>query len=275
MRGGVILALLTGILLPSLVWAEGFDEVLLTRHNLFPGGTDALIRDVCQVCHIEPIRDISPRVAEALPMGMPVQPEGSDIGSRTAESAPAAEAQPVAFPLWDSQSREGFYLPLPKVKPDPVRKSKLVLPFGPSFDCLSCHDGVLGSDVHQITSNASDMGLSAVLDRQRGITDHPDSILYPRKSTGEFVGRDNEVRLLRYWSIPDRNENGLNIPKGPVSDRLGLDAIDLTDPVAASDLIRTFQGVIHCDSCHNPHNNVHRPFLRVAPKDLCLTCHQR
>ena len=52
MRKAAALVILSGLLWPGTLWADGFDEVLLTQHNLFPGGSDALIRDVCQVCHV-------------------------------------------------------------------------------------------------------------------------------------------------------------------------------------------------------------------------------
>lgn len=259
------------------VWGQGFDEVLLTRHNLFPGGPDSLVRDVCLVCHLEPIVGISPRVAEALPMGIKIQ--GTDVPLRTQASpvAPPPDFGKIPSALWDAQNPVRVYLPRPVVKPDPVKRTSFQLPFGPSFDCLTCHDGVLGGDVHRLGSGGRlILGRSADTDRELGRpTDHPDSVIYPRKPSGEFSGRNNEVRLERYWSIPDRNPGGLVVPDGPMSDYMHLDEVDLDDPLQTAGLIRTFEGIIHCDSCHNPHLNAHRPFLRVPPKDLCLTCHQR
>ena len=275
MKGFSFAILVSVLVIPGSAWADGFDEVLLTQHNLYPAGTDALIRDVCQVCHVEPIRDISPRVANALPMGMSDQGPGEGDLSLSAESAPTTDFMPVAIPLWDAENTGHFFLPLPDIPPGIRDNKKDRRPFGPSFNCLTCHDGALGSDVHQ-PSVRVDLTKSEDLQENRDRSpDHPDSIQYPRRPSGDFATSSPIPSLFRYWSIPDRNENGVVIPDGPMSAALNIESIDLDDPLQASVLIRTFLGTIHCDSCHNPHLNLHRPFLRVSAKDLCLSCHQR
>jgi predicted CXXCH cytochrome family protein len=40
-------------------------------------------------------------------------------------------------------------------------------------------------------------------------------------------------------------------------------------------LIHTTFGVIHCDSCHNAHSELHAGFLRDKSPQLCLLCHDR
>jgi predicted CXXCH cytochrome family protein len=152
-------------------------------------------------------------------------------------------------------------------------------PFGPSFGCLTCHDGALGSDVHQRSFSAEREGdrirvMTSVKEASR-LTDHPDSIRYPRKTTGEFSANSANPNLKRYWSIPDRDIDGVIIPTGPNSVSLGLMNIEPDDALQATGLVRTFLGMIHCDSCHNPHVDHNRPYLRVPSNDLCLVCHQR
>jgi predicted CXXCH cytochrome family protein len=266
-----------GLFWAGMAWGQAFEEVLLTRHNLFPGGSDSMLRDVCMICHLEPISGISPQVAEVLPTGLLFQHGDQDPGVQKTQSAPSAGFGTSPAPLWDSQSSVQVFLPRRIVKPDTTTAISTQLPFGPSYSCLTCHDGVLGNDVHRLGPGGSlDLSKKAQLDREIGrSTDHPDSIVYPRKTTGEFQARSPEVRLARYWSIPDRTRHGLVIPDGPMSDYLHLENLDLEDPLQTASLIRTSDGVIHCDSCHNPHLNLHRPFLRVLPKDLCLVCHQR
>jgi predicted CXXCH cytochrome family protein len=266
------------LIFPQGIRAAGFDDVLITKHNLFPGGPDAVIQDVCLICHVEQFADVSPQVAESLPM-VYRQELLTFEGETLAVKPAAAEAQPVRMPLWDSQSDSSAFLPLPIVTPPFGKGRTESRPFGPSFHCLSCHDGVLGSDIHQSgfssgrgESRAQEMRLAT--DGVRS-PDHPDSIYYPRKPTGEFVGHRADPNLMRYWSIPDRNENGTVIPTGPRSTNLNLQDIDLADPTEMSSLVRTYQGVIHCDTCHNPHLDQNKPFLRLSASNLCLVCHQR
>ena len=271
--------LIAGFLWSAGAWAQGFDEVLVTTHNLSVGGDDSLIRDVCLVCHIEPITAVSPQVVEALPMGL--QAEESDLGEESLSQPLVPLSDPGAGyrPLWDSNYTTDFFLPLPGMESLMREGEPDKRPFGPSFDCLTCHDGALGTDVHQ-------RGFSAggELDRIREmitvkedarLLDHPVSIIYPRKTTGEYAAKSANPNLKRYWSIPDRDIDGVIIPTGPNSVSLGLMNIEQDNALQATGLVRTFLGMIHCDSCHNPHLDQNRPYLRVPSNELCLVCHQR
>jgi predicted CXXCH cytochrome family protein len=183
-------------------------------------------------------------------------------------------------PAWDQNTSIKTFLPLPVT--EAVRSNRgldPLKPHGPSFDCLGCHDGVLGADVHQLgqvsgRTEARVLEMQSVLNAPRP-TDHPDSILYPRRPDGEMSSDRPDPSLQRYWAIPDRDENGTTLPTGPTAAALNLQNIDTSDPAQTSNLIRTFLGVIHCDTCHNPHVNANRPFLRLPAKDICLACHQR
>ena len=182
-------------------------------------------------------------------------------------------------PLWNpnnqTRSFELWYSMVPSLE----KGVKEIRPFGPSFVCLTCHDGVLGSNVHQLGVKGlkpinDPLGLNKL---QKGLQspDHPDSIYYPRQPDGRMVEDRPGTKLKRYWSIPDRDEAGVILPTGPKSYALDLQQIDADDPIETSKLVRTYKGVIHCDSCHNPHDNAIRPFLRVSNKTLCLVCHDR
>lgn len=140
-------------------------------------------------------------------------------------------------------------------------------PFGPSTTCLACHDGALAVDVHGIASPATSAGKRPL--------DHPDSVLYPRKPNGMFITPETAAaHIARYWSVPDRHGNNLTMPTGQTSQYLEK-GTDPADPVVAASVVRTTEGRVHCDSCHNPHSNTYPAFLRASPKTLCLICHDR
>ncbi len=240
MRTAGVRILALAIFAPFLV-AAAFDDVAGTRHNLVgaPG------KPVCEICHFE--------VGPASPLS----------------------------PFYRAAGPRGYNLPT-----------------GPSLSCVACHDGAVATDSHAINVDDPRLGAPSVEFREPAQTrigrflfgdgpgasrreapplmkvDHPISIPYPRRETGTLTPADATVTLSRYWSIPDRKESGIALPTGPVSSYLPLPQ-GPPDPEASSSLVRTTAGAVHCDSCHNPHKNTIRPFLRMAPSALCLSCHDR
>jgi predicted CXXCH cytochrome family protein len=228
-----------------------FDLVMQSRHNLSPkgvngtNGANGAYAEGCIYCHSEPSDDET-----------------------------AGKVQPKWHP--DNQLKT-FPSTAEAFKEDVPPKG---LPIGPSFDCMTCHDGAIGNDVHQTgvggMMNAAALRVKALNEIQNGrAVDHPILNNYPRKPTGEFVGEVAIPQQSRYWSIPDRDEDQYTLPTGPVSPLLDLKGVIPDDPATTSVLIRTFQGKMHCDTCHTPHDGKIRPFLRVNPRDLCLVCHDR
>jgi predicted CXXCH cytochrome family protein len=127
--------------------------------------------------------------------------------------------------------------------------------------CLGCHDGVLGTEIHHAVGDAKRF-------------DHPNNVVYPRRANGQFVPERPTVNQYRYWSIPDLQDGNLVLPTGPTSTRLAPAAP--TEPAYPSTrLVRTSQGRVQCDSCHDPHDNGSAPFLRAPAQDLCFICHDR
>lgn len=230
------------VLLRGIAGAQGFDEVLSSKHNVLAAGPDSPMETVCGSCHIK----------------------GSAI---------------QAAPAWDPANPTKAFQTSPVVRPPLGKGTPDTKPFGPSFDCLTCHDGVLGSNIHQVgfSGEKATYNPKVVEALQTGLRtpDHPDSIRYPREPNGQMTGDRPDPKLLRYWSIPDRDDNGVTLPTGPRSAALNVQNIDPNDPAAASLLVRTYKGVIHCDSCHNPHDDKIRPFLRLPLSSLCLVCHDR
>jgi predicted CXXCH cytochrome family protein len=127
---------------------------------------------------------------------------------------------------------------------------------------LGCHDGVLGTEIHQAATGTVKS------------FDHPNNVVYPRRANGQFRPERPTVNQYRYWSIPDLRDGNLVLPTGPTSSRLALSAP--TDPAyPGASLVRTSQGMVQCDSCHDPHDNGSAPFLRAPAQDLCFICHDR
>jgi predicted CXXCH cytochrome family protein len=165
----------------------------------------------------------------------------NDDDAAISPDAGTQEASPNP-PLWNEKSTVKSY------ELAPLKHS-----FGPSAACLACHDDALADGTH---------GLN-----------HPIAWAYPRRQDGQFVV--HSTPQLRYWSVPDRTSSGVILPTGPHSEYLLPVGADPQDPDASGKLVRTTQGSVHCDSCHNPHNAGIAPFLRANPKTLCLICHDR
>lgn len=229
-----------GLGLSEAAWSQGFEQVISTSHNLLSPSASARGDLPCEYCHIE-----------------------------------GTSGQPA--PKWQKSRLPASYSLVHEIPPPLGKGTPETRPYGPSFDCLTCHDGVLGNNVHQTGFSGpipAANPMAGPLSRLQS-PDHPDSILYPRQPDGRFSGDRADPKLMRYWSIPDRTENGLVLPTGPKSAALNLQGVDPNDPSAASALLRTYKGVIHCDTCHNPHANITPPFLRIPNKTLCLACHDR
>ncbi|HEY5649317.1 MAG TPA: cytochrome c3 family protein [Nitrospiria bacterium] len=235
-------AVFFGAFLLSPGLGYGFEEVRSSPHDIFPKGPAGRDLSACDACHIE---------------------------SEDSENPP----------LWDGRNAIRSY-PVEYMpgKGQKFKSSIETKPIGPSFKCMTCHDGVLGNDVHGLgfaDGGPDPLTQNISLNPASRTPDHPDSVAYPLNPEGRLVADSPDPRLQRYWAIPDKSEDGVTVPTGPTSSYLGLQGVASDDPVEASRLVRTFQGMIHCDSCHNPHDDMHRPFLRVPHKDLCLVCHDR
>lgn len=153
----------------------------------------------------------------------------------------------VAAPQWfgDGAVATGFAVFGIRAEDVPAGIAFLPPPRGVSMVCLSCHDGVTAWDA--LFANP---GLSTAADRVAATltiggysNDHPVSIDYPAAS-----------------------DPGVNVA--------GRDA------AGALPLFRDFSGSgaaprVECASCHNPHGDAQRKFLRMsaAGSGLCLSCH--
>lgn len=134
--------------------------------------------------------------------------------------------------------------------------------------CLECHDGVVAKGFEGYEGEP--------VKPEKGGTRHPNHpirIRYPRDTGGAFVVPTPLPQNRQYWSVPNIVGGQLVTPTGPVSTYQDL---NVDDPrTLAATVVRTRDGDIHCESCHNPHSNRTPPYLRAMPPDLCLVCHDK
>ena len=224
--------------------AEPYETVLTSPHNFFARSEFPIGSRVCYGCHAEGPGRVGLRETSARPDGAQ-GPEGSVPADRIA--SPDAEPPPPP-PLWQ-RGAKAYTVSLTTG--------------GSSTACLGCHDGVLGQEVHQ-------MGTP---DAQK--FDHPYNVVYPRRANGKFVPERPTVNQYRYWSIPDLRNGDLVLPTGPTSRFLTIPTASASDATPGAYVVRTSEGRVQCDSCHEPHDNGSAPFLRAPAQDLCFICHDR
>ncbi len=111
-------------------------------------------------------------------------------------------------------------------------------PDGPSKLCLSCHDGTVALDNYGGAAGTVFMTGPALLDADLR-DDHPIGLSYPPPDA------------TRYHPTVTVRAAGIRLPNDGLNDR------------------------VECQSCHDPHTNLHVPFLRIDNTNsaLCMTCH--
>lgn len=280
-----------------------YNDVEQTVHNIMPPSSVYTIKELCVSCHADGNIHIP---------GVPLPPEEAAL--------PAFGAEREQRPLWNLDTPvKNYALPQNWPLPQPLFRDR---PFGTSVDCLGCHDGAFAEDVHRGGERLDKGGVKAIgnffdrleaamgtnPDRKSEIPDHPVSILYPRKPSGEMLPREPSTSQRRFFAIPDLQDEQLILPTG-VTSRFyaqtpgnlqpssppgngngngngNVNAAALTFPTATPTvtaaegveqfrLLHTTFGVIHCDSCHNAHSELHGGFLRDKSPQLCLLCHDR
>jgi len=150
-------------------------------------------------------------------------------------------------------------------------------PRAPSLACLSCHDGV--SAINTVVNAPG----SGNYDPNNGITLGGSDILMPADSItniGQDLSNDHPVSILYQEGAASLRPVTTTIaevdPGGTWSG----------NPETIEDLLR--DGYVECGSCHDPHNNDGKMFLRRTTltdgendisgnggSKLCLTCHDK
>jgi predicted CXXCH cytochrome family protein len=134
--------------------------------------------------------------------------------------------------------------------------------------CLHCHDGTTAAGVTRP---------GAPVKTKNGGSNHPShpvELAYPRNTSGGFVSAIRIPQQKQFWSVPDIVDGALVLPTGPTSSYQVLSA-DISAGQYMFQAVRTREGKVECESCHNPHDNTIRPFLRAMPPQLCLVCHDK
>lgn len=249
------LFLLGGVFVSHAGAATPFDEVFETSHNFLTQKTRDRLSQTCLFCHTDGrvVKEISEAAGPEGPVEAP---------------APEAAENPAAPPRWNPKAPGGAFSRISAVWTLEERES--AKPFGPSSACLGCHDGALASDVHR---EGREKGPDV---SQEQPLEHPTAVPYPRRPNGVFTTERPTPGARRYWSIADRTTEGISLPTGPTSRYFQFpEGLDPQGAAVKTTMVRTSYGIVHCDSCHNPHMNRHTFFLRTTPRDLCFVCHDR
>ncbi len=143
-----------------------------------------------------------------------------------------------ATPLWNKRIDPTNYV----LYSSTTMNAKPSQPTGPSRLCLTCHDGTIAlGDVLQ-PSGGITMNISGGIPATR------------RSYLGTNLAGDHPVSFSYYDSLPNPE----------------------LSPSPPQDLLFYSNGVIHCSTCHDAHDNANKKFLRVNSVNsaLCALCHQ-
>lgn len=136
-----------------------------------------------------------------------------------------------------------------------------------SLICLSCHDGSMAVDM--VISKPGDWsakdeaGLHMKLDRGGGLE------RCTQCHDGSTAHRMDIVVIGK--NLMDDHPVGVDYPGA-------FDSADFHPPGSGGQFnngIRLFRNRVECATCHDVHNPDIVPFLRVEPKYLCVTCHNK
>jgi predicted CXXCH cytochrome family protein len=284
--------------LPPAQAGNPFNDVVQTVHNIMPPGGAYTIKELCVACHVDGNIHIP---------GVPLPPEETTL--------PAFGAEREQRPLWNQNTAVKNYAlpqnwPLPKqmATDRPFGTSADCLGCHDGAFAEDVHRGGAryGHGGIKAVNDFFDRLNTALGGDSNGkseVPDHPISIIYPRKPDGVLLLKDSTSSQRRYLSIPDLQNEELVLPTGPTSKFYAqtpgnqqapggqnsengifagrpapvMSAVVATPAEGPEQfrLVHTTFGVIHCDSCHNAHSELHAGFLRDKSPQLCLLCHDR
>lgn len=133
--------------------------------------------------------------------------------------------------------------------------------------CLSCHDGSMAVDM--------------VINKPEGWGMKNESPLHMRLDKGGGLDKCTQCHDGTTAHRMDVVVIGRNLmddhPVGIVYPGL-FDNHDFFPPASDGRFrngVRLFRNKVECASCHDVHNPDIVPFMRVEPKELCITCHNK
>ena len=161
-------------------------------------------------------------------------------------------------PLWNRPNPRGSYRMFDPGDLDMLADAQ---PTGNSLSCLSCHDGTVGVDeiLNAPNSHTGAGPAGTPIDECEGCHSggNPDGGL-------DFEG---------VWIKPDdlRDQHPISILYDPSRDPGFNSAAEIQ---AAG--FKLYEGKVQCMTCHEPHSQRNRPFLRVPNngQSFCMVCHR-
>ncbi len=164
----------------------------------------------------------------------------------------------VDRPLWNRPIPRGPYRMFDTDDLDMIADPQ---PTGNSLSCLSCHDGTIGVDEILNTPNTY---------TGRGPSGTPIDECEGCHSGGNPKGG---LDFEGVWFRPDdlRDTHPISVLYDP-----GRDAGFRTAAEIEAAGMKLYDGKVQCMTCHEPHSQRFRPFLRVsnAGNSFCLVCHR-
>jgi len=277
---------------------DPYKDVEQTVHNIMPPSSVYTLNELCLSCHV----DGNIRVP-----GVPLPPEEATL--------PAFGAEREQRPLWNHDTpvknyalSQNWPVPQPLVTDRPFGTSADCLGCHDGAFAADVHRGGERRDKGGIKEIDNffvwlDKALGMNPQDQSEVPDHPVSTLYPKRPNGEMLPKEPTSSQRRFFAIPDLQDEELVLPTGITSKLYaqtpgnllapsllgngngnGSGRAAAPEPAGAATaaegveqfrLIHTTFGVIHCDSCHNAHSELHAGFLRDKSPQLCLLCHDR
>lgn len=184
---------------------------------------------------------------------------------------PHAANTEIVVPLWNRVIADKGYTMYSSGSMD---TSSAASPNAYSLVCLGCHDGVMGTkqyggnnllDKHDLINAPGSGGMPDMTSNPNCRNCHGEFFREPRAFwLGTDLGDDHPVSIPYPtqamdpdFAVPPNLQRGWWLP--------------------TADGVRLFEGKIECPTCHNPHSETYKPFLRVpnSGSSMCLTCHTK
>jgi len=166
----------------------------------------------------------------------------------------------IDAPLWNRSTPTGPYT---MYSSPTIDMDIATSPTGVSLACLSCHDNTIGLD-QVINIPTAKFGFTPTGTKIENCSQSCHTDASPNGGisfTGGVIGTDLA------------NDHPVSVTYDPSRDPKFHPASN--GMIGPLPLYGANKDILECGSCHNPHDNSNRPFLRMSNQNsaLCLTCH--
>lgn len=202
------------------------------------------------------VADTPHNLRKATKDGMPL----TDLGEICVYChTPHNNNEQVAAPLWNRSTPAGPYTMYSSPTLDMTIASS---PQGVSLACLSCHDNTIALDAVRnvptgFSGASSGTTINTCATQCHVGSNPPDGLNFEGTNIGTDLSNDHPISVT-YDPSKDPNFHAASNGK-----------------VGNLPLYGAGRDQVECGTCHNPHDETNRPFLRVDNTNsaLCLTCH--